>query len=758
MRRYSRCLLFATAVGVYGIAISSVAAARSLESVADTAYTRYKFVPSGQWRLPEGSPFQYHPARVFRAMRPDDSAALLIAARNQQPTATQRAVFSLYSYPPLKLIDDDGPFLVVNDWRLFDHSITVERLIASAGYRRDSAFAFTLDPLVDSSAIQMLPLCSGYDSTENGVWEPDIQVVLLEDYDFDGYDEVIYAIHTTFECQLRELHCVELETMRLEWSLPVAPLVRDLGFFSLKDSANPGVLFVSYNPKQGAEDSLFTDRYAYLTSIDATGRVTMNLVAGIRHGGVTLCRSRSAEGYYLTHEIELAEPDRLVADSITTYRLSKLDRRGRILRTTSLGTKRPTAIWIHPDSSPEERVAVSLLGGEIVLFDSSLTPVRSYHCGIFSGYVGQFCLPGSDQDLLVLADGLYLPNMELLTPFPFWANALDVLARDEQGGTADLVLTGNQQYTVGRIQARTTLELASAFYHHNQEYVLMALSGLAVALVLVNYYGSRTRRILKVVTTQKAELEVTHRKLRDTQEQLIEAEKYKQAQGIAGGFAHEIRNALLPSEGALLQLGDMDMGAPDASEKLARYRKMIGRSVDRALDLTDLVSTYARLDSEDAVADLNVAEALNETIKTNENLVSESGTTVSLEVPSELRIACSPQRFHVIFNNLLLNSLEATRERPRPVIRITASRSGGNIHLVYQDNGTGIPEVVQDRVFDMFFTTRPKTGTGLGLAMARRMAQLSGGTITLADSTPAGTSFEIELPASAPGEDSGEAG
>jgi len=69
------------------------------------------------------------------------------------------------------------------------------------------------------------------------------------------------------------------------------------------------------------------------------------------------------------------------------------------------------------------------------------------------------------------------------------------------------------------------------------------------------------------------------------------------------------------------------------------------------------------------------------------------------------------------------------------------------VEIEVYDSGTGIPERVQNRIFDLFFTTR-QTGTGMGLATVRNMLERQGGTIVLVQSTPEGTTFLVTLKSS----------
>jgi signal transduction histidine kinase len=78
------------------------------------------------------------------------------------------------------------------------------------------------------------------------------------------------------------------------------------------------------------------------------------------------------------------------------------------------------------------------------------------------------------------------------------------------------------------------------------------------------------------------------------------------------------------------------------------------------------------------------------------------------------------------------------------------------VRLGVRDNGAGVPESVRARLFEPFVSSKGQRGTGLGLAVARKIAERHGGRLELAASSAAGTEFVLVLPASADGADPGE--
>jgi two-component system sensor histidine kinase AtoS len=75
--------------------------------------------------------------------------------------------------------------------------------------------------------------------------------------------------------------------------------------------------------------------------------------------------------------------------------------------------------------------------------------------------------------------------------------------------------------------------------------------------------------------------------------------------------------------------------------------------------------------------------------------------------------------------------------------------AGGLLFLTVTDNGPGVPEAIKERIFDPFFSTKGSRGTGLGLAVTRKIVMEHGGALNVRDAEGGGAVFEITLPGSA---------
>jgi signal transduction histidine kinase len=122
----------------------------------------------------------------------------------------------------------------------------------------------------------------------------------------------------------------------------------------------------------------------------------------------------------------------------------------------------------------------------------------------------------------------------------------------------------------------------------------------------------------------------------------------------------------------------------------------------------------------------------------------------------QLRIELGPDLPAVIGNgshlqqvvlNLVRNAFEALHDRPesRQVTLSTYASAIDGVEIRVDDNGPGIDAAIAGRLFDPFSTTKP-TGTGLGLAMSRTIAQSHGGSIAASPIKPQGTRFVVRLP------------
>lgn len=225
-----------------------------------------------------------------------------------------------------------------------------------------------------------------------------------------------------------------------------------------------------------------------------------------------------------------------------------------------------------------------------------------------------------------------------------------------------------------------------------------------------------------------------------------EAERLAYVGALAAGLAHEIRNPLnaLAMQLELLEEDVLDDSPQMVTPRIQRIRKGLG-NVERTVH--DFLNYATPIRQQPSLVDLTeVVEPVCVEIRAHpEQLPVELECLV---VPG-LRAWCDPHALRQILSNLLHNGLQAQHRGPFPRrLRVEAARNGPWIDLLVDDAGPGISGEARDKVFDCFFTTHSE-GTGLGLPIARRLAEMNGGALELMPepSPLGGARFCLHLPA-----------
>jgi signal transduction histidine kinase len=229
--------------------------------------------------------------------------------------------------------------------------------------------------------------------------------------------------------------------------------------------------------------------------------------------------------------------------------------------------------------------------------------------------------------------------------------------------------------------------------------------------------------------------------------QAAEAERMAYIGTLASGLAHEIRNPLnsLNLNMQMLEEEIEEQGRPGGMS--VRLLSITRSEISRLERLASDFLAYAKprpLEMEEVRA-VWLLERAREVLAGE---IQRRGAVVEIEDRSgEAWVKVDGNQFSQLLLNLLQNALAATEESGRPpVLRLSTYRQGPVVVLELADNGIGIPLEEQERIFDLFYSTR-KGGTGLGLAIADRIARAHGGRITVQSTPGAGTAVRVEVPA-----------
>jgi two-component system sensor histidine kinase PilS (NtrC family) len=234
--------------------------------------------------------------------------------------------------------------------------------------------------------------------------------------------------------------------------------------------------------------------------------------------------------------------------------------------------------------------------------------------------------------------------------------------------------------------------------------------------------------------------DLTH--LVEMEEQLHKSERLGAIGQLAAGLAHEIRNPLASLSGAV-ELLAADL--PQSDRHSQTLSQIVQRETARLNRLVTDFLTYARPGPGHSgpVPLRTLFEEIAELVARDASL----GIEVSVDVPAELVALGNPDQLRQVFWNLVLNAAQSDpRDR---AVHVRAAPLDDGVEVSIEDRGCGIPAATMDRLFEPFYTTKPK-GTGLGLATVHRVVEAHGGRIGVTSEPGRGTTVRVFLPKSPP--------
>lgn len=292
--------------------------------------------------------------------------------------------------------------------------------------------------------------------------------------------------------------------------------------------------------------------------------------------------------------------------------------------------------------------------------------------------------------------------------------------------------------------------------------LLTALAGLLIAgaglymrqrrqltRARLHAHAELERRVVERTAELNRQVEDRRRaeaELRQAQESLIQAAKLAALGRMSAAIVHEVSQPLaamentLASTGLLASRGD----ATAVADKVRSARDLV-RRIQRTVKL---LKSFARNEPV-RLEPVDVDKAMAVAVELAAARATEQGAQVKLRKSSSPpSVLANATRLEQVILNLVVNALDAVKERPEGEVELWSEHDGERVRLFVRDNGIGIPNHLRDRIAEPFFTTKlTGEGLGLGLSISRAILDEFGGGMNFETRKEGGCTFRIDLPA-----------
>ena len=233
---------------------------------------------------------------------------------------------------------------------------------------------------------------------------------------------------------------------------------------------------------------------------------------------------------------------------------------------------------------------------------------------------------------------------------------------------------------------------------------------------------------------------------------LVQVERVAAWRELARRLAHELKNPLFPLQITVENLERARAQSPEQFDEV--FRESTATLLAELRNMQTIIgrfSDFAKTPRPE-LEPVNINQALEGVARLLAPQIKAAGRpslTLRLELGREAALAkvpADPALLHRVFENLILNALDAMPEGG--LLAIRTNMRGAHAHIEFADTGVGLTPEERERLFTPYYTTK-QHGTGLGLAVVQSVVSDHGGTITVESEPGRGTTFHLELPATA---------
>ena len=223
----------------------------------------------------------------------------------------------------------------------------------------------------------------------------------------------------------------------------------------------------------------------------------------------------------------------------------------------------------------------------------------------------------------------------------------------------------------------------------------------------------------------------------------LEGEHHRSLEQLSASIAHEIRNPITAAKSLVQQIGEEPNG-PDQVE----YARVVVAELERVEKSISHLLRFAR-EEETQVGAVVMEDVLESALETFRDRATRGGIKIIRKYDAEGHLEGDVEQLRRVVINLVGNAIDALEEAhiEAPEVRVSMGENlaGTEVWVRVADNGLGMDEDVRDQIFDPFYTSR-EDGTGLGLALCRKIIDNHGGSIEVRTASGEGTEFVFVFP------------
>ncbi len=261
------------------------------------------------------------------------------------------------------------------------------------------------------------------------------------------------------------------------------------------------------------------------------------------------------------------------------------------------------------------------------------------------------------------------------------------------------------------------------------------------AIVFVNknsekgYFSQNDERIITSVAGQLTRGVVNYR----LKEEKMNEDRLATIGNMMSAIVHDLRTPMNNIYGFV----DL-MCEEDDTETRTEFADIINQQIKTLTNMTTDVLDFAKGKANVLLRKYPADRLVKEFVRFFENDVKSRGYILEMEADVNAMIYIDPDKLKRVFMNIMKNSLEAMDKGG--IFKLKAEEINGEILFNLSDNGSGIPEEIQDKLFDSFVTSGKEGGTGLGLAIVKKVVEEHKGHIEVESTLGKGTTFKIYIP------------